>query len=228
MTHEELQNWLQQNSEKRYADFTIGLIPYLSRPLLGIRIPRLRALAKRLARQEGLHALDKLSENTHEEILLRAFIIGYARPAWEVLREELFRFVPLIDNWATCDALCGDVYLTSESREQAWAFLRPYLDSSHTYEQRFAVVMILAHFLTDDDIGRSLDALRRIEPAGYYAAMAVGWALATAFTNYPDFVFDILCDPSVSRESRRLAHKKILESRRTDAAIRTRIKALVI
>ena len=88
--------------------------------------------------------------------------------------------------------------------------------------------MLMDHFLTDEWADRVLEAFVLVRPAGYYAAMAVGWALQAAFIRWPRRVFPLLSKAQVCEESRKMARKKLLESRRTPNEWRMRIKILEI
>ncbi len=226
-TPDELQRYLAAQGSEQRAAFTAKLIPGLSRPLQGIPIPLLRDLGRKLAREDAARAIDHLlTGDTLDEVMLKGFVIGYAKLPWEEWERRVEAFVPLMDNWATCDTVCSSLTLVRKHREEGWDFLRPHWESGEEFRQRFGVIMLMDHFLTDGYAERVLAVLRGLRPAGYYAAMAVGWALQVAFVKWPDRVFPLLVDADIAPESRRLARKKILESLRTPAPWRERVKAL--
>lgn len=52
MTNEEICVWLKAEAEPKFQRFTSGLIPGTD-PIIGVRIPKLRTLAKRLQKRTG-------------------------------------------------------------------------------------------------------------------------------------------------------------------------------
>lgn len=220
-------DYLRSQADTEKAAFDQKLIPGSSHEFLGWAVPELRKLAKELAHKEPQQALAlTASSQIHEMILLHGFVIGYARWSWEEWTQYVEDFVPRITDWAICDMVCCTLTLIRKHRAEGWDFLRPYWESGKEFEQRFAVIMLMDHYLTEEYLEKVLDVLRHLPPAGYYAAMAVGWAMQCAFLKKPELVFPLLTDPDIALESRVLARKKILESLRTPQEWRPRVKAL--
>lgn len=219
--------FISDHSNAKQAAFAASLIPDLRHPILGVRLPELRRLAKDMARGHWRQLVDhELTDASLEETMLRGFLIGYAKMEWSEHTQRVAEFVAHIDNWSVCDSCCATFTTFRSQRKEGWLFLQPYARSSKEYEQRFAAVMMLNHFLCDEYIDRVLATLSHIRPAGYYSTMAVGWALATAFSKYPEQTYATLCQEDLLPESRQKACRKILESLRTSPEWRTTIKAL--
>ncbi|MDY4558155.1 MAG: DNA alkylation repair protein [Alloprevotella sp.] len=229
ITSEAIDRRLHMLAEPDYAAFSAKLIPNLNRPLLGVRIPQLRQLAKALLRENPDVATgEAFTHLSHENIALHGFVLGYARMDYALWEPRVAQLVPLLDNWALCDMTCASLTLIRRHRSEGWRFLQSYLRSNDEFGQRFGVVMLMDHFLTDEWADRVLEAFVLVRPAGYYAAMAVGWALQAAFIRWPRRVFPLLSKAQVCEESRKMARKKLLESRRTPNEWRMRIKILEI
>lgn len=227
VTPQALRRRLAELSDARLAAFSAKLIPGLSRPLTGVPVPALRALAKELARTDFRAALSALAApETHEEVTLRGLIIGYARIGLDEWQRLTAEFVTLIDNWAVCDIACSTFTIVRSHREAAWPFLLSYVRSQQEFKARFGIIMLMDHYLCDDYAARAVEELRRVSPSAFYVEMAVGWALATAFVKYESLVWPLLSDPQVPAATRRMACKKILESKRTTPAQRLRVRAL--
>lgn len=227
-THHDLKSHLLSLADPQYAAFSAKLIPNLRAPMLGVRIPQLRQLAKQLARANAERSMDVLlTEETFEEVLLKGLILGYTRMPWPKWAERVAAYVPLIDNWAVCDTVCASLTLVRHHRSEGLDWLLPYAESESEFGQRFAVVMLMNHYLCDDWIDQTLEVIKKLRPAGYYAAMAAGWALQRAFGKWPERIFGLLHDTHIAMEIRRLARKKLLESRCTPQQWRKRIKDLL-
>ncbi len=218
---------LSAEADVRLIKFASSLIPDLKYPMLGVRIPVLRNMAKKIARQEDWREVcTELSRcQTYEERMLAGLIPGYrplkADELLPVLREML---VPLIDNWAICDCCCSTYVAVRRHREEVFDFLLHYARSSAVYEQRFAAVMLMDHFLIPEYFRQVLDVLTSIRPSGYYAEMGVAWALSVCFVKNPDTTYPIIQSGKIPATVKRMTLRKILESRRTPDSWRTVVR----
>ncbi|MCI6642914.1 MAG: DNA alkylation repair protein [Alloprevotella sp.] len=220
MTGIALQEWLRANAEPALAAFNAKLLPNCEREILGIRVPKLRSLAKELARDwPNLPPMG----NTQEEALLYCYVLGQVKIPFSQLLKLITDFLPEVNNWAICDALCTVLKSFKRYDREGFDFLLPYCSSPKAYEQRFVMVMFLTHYVRSAYIDRIIDIFIHIEPQGYYVKMAVGWALATCYVKYPDKIESALCHARINEEVRQMAIQKILESRHTDDTQRQRI-----
>ena len=156
-------------ADPAYRDFNASMIPGIG-PSIGIRIPRLRALARQIARSDTWR--DVLRDDDcpyHEERMLQGLVIGEVRCPVDEKLELVARFVPKIDNWALCDCFCWR--LRSKEREPMWRFIQPYFDSRREYDQRFAVVMATTNFIDAEHLEALLRRFEAFHHEGYYARM---------------------------------------------------------
>lgn len=214
---------LFKNQDLNYKAFHSKLIPTVSADkIIGVRIPVLRKIAKQAVKEKAV-VLDEY----YEEIMIKGFIIGYKKGDIKTHLQELTEFVTLIDNWAVCDCTCSTFKFAEKSRKEVWDFIKPYL-SGGEYEIRFAVVMIMDYFFTDEYIDKSLKILSEIKSEYYYVNMAVAWALSTAYVKYENKTLQFI-------ESRKLpiwVHnktiQKICESYKVDKEKKKYLKTLKI
>lgn len=185
MNEIQIRNHLLSLQDKGYKDFHSSLCPGTDN-IIGIRIPVLRNYAKQLSNQP-YSAEYVFFKNTkyYEEIMLQGMLIGLDKKS-EVkdFLKMIENFIPKIDNWAVCDVFCGGLKKTNKHKEIFWVFINKYLRSKKEFELRFAVVMLLGYYLTDEYICRVLKILDGIKHDGYYIKMAVAWTLSTAFVKH--------------------------------------------
>ena len=62
--------------------------------------------------------------------------------------------------------------------------MQPYLNSSGEYERRFALVLLMQHYLVDEWIDRVLAVYSSVRLEDYYVKMAVAWGLSVCFVKY--------------------------------------------
>lgn len=182
---------LEQLSEKDYKKFNENLLPGTEH-VLGVRMPKLRTLAKKVAKEDFRTYLDEAHEKIsadqgsyHEEIMLEGLVIAYAKMELEERFFYLDRFVPKIHNWAVCDC-CSNTYKFMEKyQEESFAYIDKYLHSQREYELRFGIVSLLEHFMNDTYIDQVLAICERTRHEGYYVKMAVAWTLSICYVKYP-------------------------------------------
>ena len=213
-----LRERLKALAEPRFQAFASSLIPG-EQHLLGVRLPILRKLAKEAARSNREEIFNEPTPpQSMEECLLRGMLPGYANKSVELEQrlQELSRFVPLITNWSICDSCCATYKFAKEHRERVWDFLQPYLYSEKEFEARFGLVMLLNHFIQQEEwVARIVKLLPELPCKGYYAEMAAAWLLCEVHMRYPHLSTEILTGTSpLSAAIRTRALRKIRESAR--------------
>ncbi|MCD7744195.1 MAG: DNA alkylation repair protein [Lachnospiraceae bacterium] len=141
---------LLELQDTKYADFQSGLTPTLSRErFIGVRTPELRRLAKEMLAGtfDDISAfMSELPHSYFEENQLHAFLISGEKD-FSVCMEQLERFLPYIDNWATCDQLSPGVF--KNNSKMLLPYIERWLASSHIYTVRFGIGMLMRYFLDD-------------------------------------------------------------------------------
>ena len=217
MTIHDIRERLKTLAEPRFQAFAASLIPGETR-LLGVRLPKLRALAKELSKGGDILRFAAHEPESMEEIMLSGMLPGYA-PAcisYEARMDAIRQFVPRIDNWSICDSCCATYKFVRRHLAQTWDFLQPYLHSEHEFEARFGIVMLLNHFMQDaTQIKPICDLLPHLPCSGYYAEMAAAWLICEIHLRYPSFAHHLLaCDSAIRPSIRSRCLRKIRESRR--------------
>lgn len=226
MTRTELLRRLQALADDDYRRFSSRLLPGVDN-LLGVRLPRLREMARALAREAGATALSGLlSDETFEEVMLQGMVIGYLDLPIAERLSRIAAFVPKIDNWSVCDSFCAGLRFQKADEAQVFAFLAPYLRHERTFFVRFGAVMLLDHFIDDAHIDETIARLCAVRHEAYYAKMAVAWALSVCFIRYPARTMPVFLDDRLDGETRGKAIQKIIESRRVDLPSKQALRAL--
>lgn len=196
--------------DEKYREFNSKLLPNIDN-VLGVRVPDLRKLAKELAKGNWQNYKDNLY---YEEIMIQGLVIGYAKLEPEKRLELLREFVPKIDNWGTCDIVCSNLKFIKQNKELAWKFIQPYLNSDKEFEIRFGVVILLNYFIEDEYIDKVLLIIDKIKHDGYYAKMAIAWALSVCFVKYWDKTFEYFKTSNLEKWTYNKTIQKTCESYR--------------
>jgi 3-methyladenine DNA glycosylase AlkD len=166
-------------AETKYKEFSQSLIPG-SRPILGVRIPALRNLAKEIAKGDWKAYLDNAVDDTFEEVNLQGFVIGYAKADYETLLPYIKKYVAKINDWSLCDGFCATLKVTKRYKSQFNELLKEYAEKNTEFDQRFVAVMLMDYYLEDEDIDETFAMLDGLKNDSYYCKMGVAWAVATA------------------------------------------------
>jgi 3-methyladenine DNA glycosylase AlkD len=170
---------LKENQDKEYRQFQRKLLPTVDpATIIGVRTPALRKIAKQVQTDEKRFAfLSKLPHTYFEENLLHGIMISENRD-FESCLQQLEQFLPYIDNWAVCDQTSPQIFKTQ--KEELLPFIQTWLTSDHVYTVRFAIGMLMRHFLDDHFKQEYLDIVTHIKSDEYYINMEIAWYMATA------------------------------------------------
>ena len=209
----EIQEKLISLAEPAYRDFMAPLLPNVPREkILGVRTPALRSLAKQLYRAGEYDAfLAALPHAYYEEDNLHAFLIEQIRDIDRCLLETE-RFLPYIDNWATCDCLRPPVF--KKHREVLLARIPGWLSSGKTYTVRYGIGMLMAHFLDERFDPVFLVWVGELRSGEYYVNMMIAWYFATALAKQYEAALPWLEEKRLERWSHNKAIQKAVESYR--------------
>ena len=191
MTIHEIREELTRLQDPAYRELQIRIIPTVkAETILGVRTPELRRMAKQLSRTEDAGML--LADLPHayfEENQLHAFIVSGIREYGDCIA-ELERFLPYVDNWATCDQMSPRVFRKhrQELRESIWR----WIDSGKTYSVRFGIGMLMEHYLEEDFDPVYPEKAAAVRSKEYYINMMIAWYFATALAKQYETVLPFL------------------------------------
>ena len=175
----EIREALFRLQDVKYRDFQVKLLPTVDPgTVIGVRTPALRVLAKDLVRREDVSAfLNELPHAYFDENQLHAFILSEIKD-FRACLEGVDRFLPFVDNWATCDQLSPKVF--KKHRPELLPPIRRWIESGETYVVRFGLGMLMEHFLDGDFDPACLELAASARSEEYYVRMMVAWYFATA------------------------------------------------
>ena len=230
----DIQNRLASLADPEFRSFHMKLIPTVKpERVLGVRTPAVRALAKEIMSEpDDCRAfLNDLPHRFYDEDQLHAVFISGVRDVCQAMT-ELERFLPYVDNWATCDILSPSCFKKDPKtlRDFCHDTLVPYRSSDvapdMVYTVRFAVNMLMKFFLGDrleewmPDTVASLvctEDNERFPRADYYLDMGAAWYFATALAYNRGDILPYLSERGRMRDTvRRMAVRKSIESYRID------------
>lgn len=200
---------------EKLSKFSSSLIPG-SKPVLGVRVPELRKMAKQIAKEDWKGFVTDCPNTYYEHQLLKAFVIGYAKDDLSVILQCADEFIPSIGDWAVNDGFCQTFTIARKHRKEVWEWMLGYAGKEDEYSQRVAAVLMLSHFLVEDYIDDVLDEMNQLTNPGYYTKMGVAWCVATAFAKFPEKTMEFMKNNTLDEWTYNKSIQKMLESYRVN------------
>ena len=171
-----IQKTLFSMGEEKYRDFTSKLIPTVDKnTVIGIRTPLLRKYAKGLENYDEF--LEKLPHKYFEENNLHAFLIEREKD-FDRCIEKLDKFLPYVDNWATCDSMKPKVL--KREPEKLLRHINRWIASGDIYAVRYGINLLMSFYLDNNFDEKYLEIVADIQSEEYYINMMRAWYFATA------------------------------------------------
>ena len=225
MITDEITTKLFSLQDTAYRDFQVKLIPGMdAQKEIGVRTPELRKLSKELAKREDIREfLNDLPHQYFDENQLHAFILSGEKD-FEKCMEDLERFLPYVDNWATCDQMSPKVF--RKNRKKLLESINRWIGSEHTYTVRFAIKMLMEHFLDEDFDPIYPEMVATVRSEEYYIRMMIAWYFATALAKRYDAVLPYLKQEKLDVWTHNKAIQKAVESYRITEEQKIYLKSL--
>ena len=227
MITEEIRQSLFELQDIKYRDFQAKLIPGKdTETMIGVRTPELRKLAKQMLKREEIgEFLRDLPHRYFDEDQLHAFIVSGIKEYGKCM-EELMRFLPFVDNWATCDQMSPGVF--KKHRPELLAEIREWLGSEHTYTVRFGIGMLMQHFLDEDFDPAYPELVAGVHSEEYYINMMIAWYFATALAKQYDAVLPFIEGRRLDPWTHNKTIRKAVESYRISDEQKEYLKSLKV
>lgn len=210
MLVDQIHDALLENRDAAYRQMQLRLIPNIEPDLIiGVRTPVLRTIAKELEEKDSF--LRTLPHDTFEENQIHCFILEREKDFSKVIF-ELERFLPYVDNWATCDQLRPRCF--KRNRQSLLPYVRRWIASEEPYIIRFGIGMLMVHFL-DEVFDESFLALpASVHSEEYYVRMMIAWYFATALAKQYDAALPYITGYKLDKWVHNKAIQKAVESYR--------------
>lgn len=160
---------LNKMQDKKYGEFQAKLIPTVGKKtIIGVRTPELKAFAKEMLKGSQSFAptrcsqsmgptnvltndvekfLDELPHKYFDENQLHVFILSEMKD-FDICIKRVDEFLPYVNNWATCDQLSPKCF--KKNKEVLLKYINKWIKSKKAYVIRFAIEMLMSHFLDED------------------------------------------------------------------------------
>lgn len=196
-----------------YKNFHSKLVPTLNPDvIIGVRTPALRKLSAELWKNGyGKEFMQELPHKYYEENNLHGFFIEKMKNYNDVIM-ALDKFLPFVDNWATCDMLRPKVF--AKNTDHLFEKCKDWIVSDETYVVRFGIGMLMSYFLEDNFSLEIPKLVADVHSDEYYINMMSAWFFATALAKQYDSILPFFEDKLLDVWVHNKAIQKAVESYR--------------
>jgi len=208
-----------------YREFQCKLMPTVDpKTVIGVRTPVCRRMARSLSKSAEADAfMHALPHVYYEENNLHAFLIEGIGD-YDACVDALNAFLPFVDNWATCDSMNPSVL--GRHKTSLLLDIERWLSSPHVYAVRFAIKLLMTHFLDEDFALAYPRRVAAIVSEEYYINMMISWYFATALAKQYDTILPYLSEHRLSPWIHQKTIQKAIESYRITDVQKKELKAL--
>ena len=227
MNRNEIVAELFRMQDQDYALLQTKIIPTVAADrIIGVRTPALRAFAKSLYQDpDAEEFLSSVPHHYFDEDQLHAFVISLEKDFDRCLA-EVNAFLPFIDNWATCDQLSPKAFKKEPGK--LLPHIQTWIRSDKTYTVRFAIGMLMQHFLDENFDIKYADMVAKVRSEEYYVNMMIAWYFATALAKQYELVLPYLEEKRLDDWVHNKAIQKSVESYRITDEQKAYLKTLKI
>ena len=213
MKNSDLHKNLKKLQDLKYRDMQVKIIPTVEpSSIIGVRTPELKAMAKEILKSgDYKDFLADLPHKYFEENQLHAFILSGMKDADECF-EELEKFLPYVDNWATCDQMSPKVF--KKHKDELLKRVKVWITSGEPYTIRFGVGMLMEHFLDDDYDTKYPAMVAKLRSDEYYVNMMIAWYFSTALAKQYDTIIPYIEKKKLDKWTHNKTIQKSVESYR--------------
>ena len=214
-------------ADEKYRDFHSSLMPTVPKEkIIGVRVPVLRKFAKELYKTpEAEYFLSFLPHEYYEENNLHAFLIEQI-PDFEECLFAINKFLPFVDNWATCDGLSPKIF--KKHKPELLKQIKIWICAKDAYSVRFGIKMLMEHFLDEDFSLEYPKIVAEIKSEEYYICMMKAWYFATALAKQYAAVLPFIENCVLEKWTHNKAIQKAIESYRITKEQKEYLKTLKI
>lgn len=215
--------------DENYRRFHAKLIPDIPIDnIIGVRTPVLRKYAKEVAKlPEANIFLESLPHSYYEENNLYGALLSLLYPKDIIaFMEQLERFLPYVDNWATCDMLSPKIF--KKHLPYVYERVQKWLQSDAVYTIRFGIVTLLGFYLDDAFEPEMLQLVANVRSEEYYVNMAVAWYFSMALVKQYDATLPYIQNRVLEPWTHNKSIQKAIESRRIPQETKAYLRGLKI
>ena len=201
--------------DEKYKEFHSSLVLNSKYEMIGIRVPIMRDIAKKIAKSNIEEFLEYAQNKYYEEVMIQGLVISHIKD--EKLFYKFFKkYINKIDNWAICDSFCSSIKIVRKYEEKYFKEAIKLALNKEEFISRVGLVMILNHFINKNNLSFIFDILNKIKSDKFYINMAEAWLLCEMYIKFPKETKKFLVKNNLNKFTQNKAISKIRDSYRVN------------
>lgn len=188
---------------KEYSSFSNKIIKDADYPILGVKLPVLKILAKEI---------DELDFpiRYHEDVLLRGFAIARKKCPLDGKLDLVSSQLPLLKSWDEVDSFSAALKFKKAELGEAYSYFKKLFEDERVFVRRLAIVWMMQNKKSFNDLDEMLTLITSVKNDDYYISMAIAWALCDFYILSADKALPYF--KKVDKETRKRAKQKCRDS----------------
>ena len=176
--------YLLSLEDKKYKDFNKSIVLNSKYQMIGIRLPIMRDIAKKVAKTNIQEFLKYAGNKYYEEVMIQGLVISHIKDE-ELFYEYFKEYIKKVDNWALCDSFCSSIKIVRKYEDKYFNECINLSLNNEEFISRVGLVTILNHFISENNLNDIFDLLNKISSDKFYINMAEAWLICELYIKYP-------------------------------------------
>ena len=216
--------YLYSNQDLKYLEFHSKLVK--DKKIIGIRMPIIKQIAKEIAKSNYEDFIKYNKHELYEEDMIYGLVLGYIKEPFKDILNRLKAFIPYNDNWAINDTVCANLKCFKTNQEEGFVFINELLNTNKPWPIRFALVLLLDHYINDLYIDKIYSIVDSIKSKEFYVEMANAWLISMCYIKYPNKTYNYLLNNHLDDFTFNKSIDKICDSYRVEKNKKIELKKL--
>ncbi len=210
-SYDEFIKILKNLQDKKYKEFHSSLVLNSKYEFIGIRLPIMREIAKEIAKGNVEEFLSCVKDNYYEEVMIQGLVISHIKD--EVIFYKYFKeYIKKIDNWALCDSFCNSIKIVEKYENKYFKEANKMALCKEEFISRVGLVIILSHFINENNLETIYNTLNKIESEKFYINMAEAWLVCELYIKFPEETTKFIKNNKLNKFTQNKAISKIHDS----------------
>ena len=220
MLYQQLLEELNSLADENYRNFHRKLLKNDSLNLIGVRIPALRKIEKRLKGYEA--EVMTFPDDYYEVTFIKLTVISYLK--YDEFIKYIDKCVRLINNWATCDCFAPKCVVGNEDAFLRYIFKYAVIDAE--FYQRFALTSLLHFYIKEKYLETIFRLVEEAKTDYYYVHMGAAWLIAEVLVKFYDIGVEFLKKGTLDKKTHNKSIQKATESYRLSVEQKYKLKGM--
>ena len=212
-TYKEFIKYLESLKDLKYKDFNKSIVLNSKYEMIGIRLPVMRDIAKKISKTNIEDFLGYIDNKYYEEVMIEGLVISYIKDE-KIFYKYFKKYIKKIDNWALCDSFCNSIKIVRKYENKYFNEAIKLSLNNNEFISRVGLIIILNHFINNDNLNDIFNLLNQIESDKFYINMAEAWLGCELYIKYPKDTLEFIKNNNLNKFTQNKMISKIRDSYR--------------